>query len=281
MTILTRAEDMLMVCDNCFILTTTWFNELSCQKPHKYFILTLSVYIVCCDRRFPLSLSSISWDWHEIGQTRNNPGLQLYCLLDCAQVLLQGQRDSATQLLDRYEIAMELWPVDSFFFAKIILVWNSLWLFFSSSVAFYVNFLQSPKAQEQTSLCYLKQVFRRVHHRRRQRCMSLFICFCDFQTIVISVCFSFKVGYLRACCDSENYYEAEDATVTVTAGDDDGFSSFCVQTTDDDSSEQEEISIDCGTDSVIESLFFACYGNPSGSCSGDPFSYNGTKFSFT
>ena len=86
-----------------------------------------------------------------------------------------------------------------------------------------------------------------------------------------------KVGYLRACCDSENYYEAEDATVTVTAGDDGGFSSFCVQTTDDDSSEQEEISIDCGTDSVIESLFFACYGNPSGSCSGDPFYYHGTK----
>jgi len=188
MTILTRAEDMLMVCDNCFILTTTWFNELSCQKPHKYFILTLSVYIVCCDRRFPLSLSSISWDWHEIGQTRNNPGLQLYCLLDCAQVLLQGQRDSATQLLDRYEIAMELWPVDSFFFAKIIIMWNSLWLFFSSSVAFYVNFLQS---QEQTSLCYLKQVFRRVHHRRRQRCMSLFICFCDFLDNCMSlfICF--------------------------------------------------------------------------------------------
>lgn len=85
------------------------------------------------------------------------------------------------------------------------------------------------------------------------------------------------MGYLRACCDSENYYEAEDATVRVTAGTDDGFTSFCVQTSDDSSSQQEEVSIDCGTDAVIESFFFACYGNPSGSCSGDTFYYHGAN----
>ena len=88
--------------------------------------------------------------------------------------------------------------------------------------------------------------------------------------------------YLRPCCDSEYYYEADDATVRVTAGPNDGFADFCVQTSEGSADNlQAEVVIDCDSElsgSVIESLTFACYGNPSGSCSGDAFYYHGTFF---
>ena len=85
--------------------------------------------------------------------------------------------------------------------------------------------------------------------------------------------------YLRACCGSEHYYEASDATVRVAAGPDDGFADFCVQTSEGSAADlQAEVTINCDAElagSVIDSLTFACYGNPSGSCSGDVFYYHG------
>ena len=90
---------------------------------------------------------------------------------------------------------------------------------------------------------------------------------------------------MRACCGSEHYYEAEDATVRVASGPDDGFAEFCVQTSESSADAlQAEVTIDCESTlsgSVIESLTFACYGNPSGSCSGDPFYYHGERKSIS
>jgi hypothetical protein len=97
----------------------------------------------------------------------------------------------------------------------------------------------------------------------------------DFFVVGVAVC----DRYLRACCGSEHYYEASDATVRVAAGPNDGFADFCVQTSEGSAADlQAEVTIDCDAElagSTINSLTFACYGNPSGSCSGDAFYYHG------
>ena len=51
-----------------------------------------------------------------------------------------------------------------------------------------------------------------------------------------------------------------------------GFSEFCSQTSGGGG--DTSITISCTGSAVIESLLFACYGDPGGSCGGDSWYYN-------
>jgi len=70
------------------------------------------------------------------------------------------------------------------------------------------------------------------------------------------------VGYLRPCCGTENAYVNGDASIQTTLDESSGLSEFC----EDMSTSIENVNLNC-TEGVIESLSFACYGTPLGSCS--------------
>jgi len=91
------------------------------------------------------------------------------------------------------------------------------------------------------------------------------------------------VGYLRPCCGSVNAYlhETHDenqnlieiAAIQTVFNESAGFSEFCTSVS---AAQVSNIVLACDEESsVIESLTFACFGNPRGSCGYENWEYEG------